>query len=139
MTVRAYVPLTSGQLAALVEERRLAAPLPAHAVTDALQAEWTDGDEDDWEYAAMAAAAAASWQARGDADLPRRHVLAVDVAGVRPVGGDDVTAVELTHDVVWRNVASAHVDTSDRATDPGDDDLAWFASQEIPGLVRTLG
>jgi len=135
MTVRAYVPLTSSQLAELVAERRLAAPLPAHAVTEALRAHWPDGDEEEWEYAAMAAAADTSWRARGAADRPRRHVLAVDVDGVRTVDSDDVTAVELTHDVVWRNVASAHVDTADRAADPGDEDLAWFATQEIPNLV----
>ena len=135
MTVRAYVPLTSTQLQHLVAERRLSAPLAAHAVTEQLRAGWPDGDEEEWEYAAMAAAADASWHARGVDDRPRRHVVAVDVAGVRPVAGDEVTAVELTHDVVWRNVASAHVDTVDHASDPGDEELAWFATQETPDLV----
>ena len=70
MTVRVYVPLTSGRIAELVESGRLVGPLPAHAVTEALQAEWPEADEDDWEFAAMLAAGEESWTLRGDGAMP---------------------------------------------------------------------
>ncbi|MBB6626877.1 hypothetical protein H5V45_06040 [Nocardioides sp. KIGAM211] len=133
MTERVYVPLTSTTLRALVADGRLDGPLRAHAVTDALRAEWSDGDEDGWEYAALMAAAGTSATLRADGDAPRRYVLAADVPSVVPVPGDDPTLVDVAADVPWKNVASAHVDTTDDAAD--DDDLAWFATQEIRHLL----
>ncbi len=136
MSERIYVPLTSTQLARLVAEGRLDGPLRAHAVTDALRAEWADGDEESWEYAALMAAAATSDRLRSTADAPRRFVVAADVPSVVPVPGEDPTLVDVAADVPWKNVAAAHVDTHDR--DEGadeDDDLAWFATQEIPHLL----
>ena len=93
MSVRVYVPLTSTGLAGLVAEGRLPGPFRAHAVTDALRVEWSEGDE------------------------------------------EGVAA-----DVPWKNVASAHVDTADwgeRGADE-DDELAWFATQEIRDLVEPV-
>ena len=138
MSVRVYVPLTSTGLAALVADGRIAGPFRAHAVTDALRAEWSDGDDDGWEYAALMAAAGTSAQLRGDGDAPRRYVVAADVPAVVPVPGDDPTLVDVAADVPWKNVASAHVDTADWG-EPGvdeDDELAWFATQEIRDLVE---
>lgn len=131
--IRAYVPLTSSSLAALVAAGRLEGPLRAHAVTEALRAEWPDGDEEGWEYAALMAAAATSRTLLTPADRPRRVVLAVDVPAVEPVAGDDPTLVDVAADVPWRTVASAHVDPVDDA--PDDDDLAWYATQEIAHLL----
>jgi hypothetical protein len=134
---RVYVPLTSATLSALVAEGRLAGPLRAHAVTEALRAEWPEADEESWEYAALMAAAATSATARGSDEVARRYVVAADVPAVSPVPGEDPTLVDVAADVVWKNVASAHVDTTDWG--PGgpdeDDDLAWFATQEIRYLV----
>lgn len=140
MSERVYVPLTSSGLARLVAEGRLDGPLRAHAVTDALREAWGQGgDEEGWEYAALMAAAATSAGLRGSADAPRRYVVAADVPSFEPVPGEDPTLVDIAADVPWRNVASAHVDTTDRrlGTDPdGDDeDLAWFATQEIAHLL----
>lgn len=136
MSVRVYVPATVADLAALVAEGRLAGPRPAHAVTDALRAAWPEGDEEELEHAALMAAADASAALRGPGDPDRRVVVAADVAAVEERGGDDPTAVTVAHDVVVKNVASAHVDTADGADT--DDELAWFATQEIGDLVSEL-
>ena len=133
MSVRVYVPATSSLLASLVGEGRLAGPLRAHAVTDALRAGWPEGDEESWEYAALMAAAGDSAQLRGSGDRPRRYVVAADVPSVEPVPGEDPTLVNVAADVVWKNVAAAHVDTLDDADE--DEDLAWFATQEIQHLL----
>jgi hypothetical protein len=130
---RIYLPVTSGLLARLVAEGRLDGPFRAHGVTDALRVEWAGGDEESWEYAALMAAAVTSAGMRGGGDLPRRYVVAADVPSVVPVPGDDPTLVDVGADIVWRNVASAHVDTRDDAD--ADDDLAWYATQEIPHLL----
>lgn len=142
MSVRIYLPTTATGLAALVEQGRLAGPLRAHAVTEGLRREWSDGDDEGWEYAALMAAAADSASLRAAAERPRRYVVAADVPEVcvAPVAGpqaEDVTLVEVSADVVWKNVAAAHVDTEDWAGDAPDpdEDLAWFATQEIRHLV----
>ncbi|WP_425571838.1 DUF6912 family protein, partial [Nocardioides dubius] len=56
MSHRVYLPLDLDRLARLVSDRSLPGPLTAHAVTDALIAAWPDGDQEGWEYAALAAA-----------------------------------------------------------------------------------
>ncbi len=136
MSVRVYVPVTSSGLAGLVAEGRLSGPFHAHAVTPVLRESWPEADDESWEYAALMAAAAASAAMRGSDDRPRRAVVAADVPAFEPVAGDDPTLVEVAADVPWKNVAAAHVDTADDAAE--DDDLAWFATQEIAGLVADL-
>ncbi|MCW2794955.1 hypothetical protein [Nocardioides sp.] len=133
MTSRVYIPATSALLVRLVAEGRLDGPFRAHAVTDELRSDWADGDEESWEYAALMAAAAGSVALRSGGDAPRRCVIAADVPSVVPVAGDDPTLVEVTADVPWKNVAAAHVDLVDDADE--DDDLAWFATQEIAHLT----
>lgn len=123
MTVRVYVPLTSAGLARLVAEGRIAGPVNAHA---------PEGDDEELEYDALMAAADESWALRGDGDRQRRYVIAADVREVEPGEGDQPTSVRIEHDITWKNIASALVDTDDY---PGDDrDLAWFATQEISEL-----
>lgn len=136
MSERIYLPVTSRSLARLVAEGRLDGPFRAHAVTDALRSEWDGGDEESWEYAALMAAAATSASLRESGDAPRRYVVAADVPSVVPVPGDDPTLVDVAADLPWKNVAAAHVDTQDRGEGADqDDDLAWFATQEIPHLL----
>ncbi|KRF18787.1 hypothetical protein ASG90_02495 [Nocardioides sp. Soil797] len=139
MSVRVYVPVTAAALAELVEQGRLPGPLDAHAVTDELRASWPDGDDEQWEYAALAAAADEAWQARGSGAL-RRHVVAADVASVEPREDreGEVTGVRVVGDLVWKRVAAAHVDTDDLVSGPDPDggpELAWFATQEISTLL----
>lgn len=158
MTVRVFVPTTSARLTAMVRDGGLSGPFRAHAVTPALQEAWPDGDVEEWEYAAQAAAAVASLAAREQDDRPRRLVVAVDVPGVAALHAPaDPTLVEVSADVPWKRIASAHVDVDDlsdavvaaylaedaEAALPAmvdgveiDHDLAWFATQEIRRLVE---
>lgn len=136
MTVRVYVPMTRDGLARSLSAGRIAGPFRAHAITSALKAAWPDGDEEELAYAAMAAAAQVSWELRSATDAPRRYVLAGDVDAVVGVDGEDPTLVEVGGDLLWRRVASVHVDLDDVADGDLDDaDLAWHATQEIPSLV----
>jgi len=132
---RVYVPLTSSGLADLVAVRVLP-PATGHAVTDAVRRQWPDADDEELEYAALAAAAEASWLARGAGDRPRRHVLAVDVTRAEPAAEDDPSGVRLPEPTSWAAIAALHLDVED-VTDPapGEGDLAWFATQEIPDLA----
>lgn len=137
MTTRIYLPLSSTGLADLVAEARVEGPVSAHAVTKALREAWPQGDEEEWEYAALAAAADHSRALRSKVDTQRRYVIAADVhkaAVAESAGADEPTAVIVEHDVIWKNIASLQMDTED---DPGPEhhqELAWFATQEIRDL-----
>lgn len=136
MAIRVYVPLTRDGLAHALAEGRIASPFRAHAVTDALVDAWPEGDEEELAYAAMAAAAHASWELRTPVDTPRRYVLAGDVEAVATIASDDPTEVEVEVDLAWTAVASAHVDLEDvREDDLEEVELAWHATQEIAALV----
>ena len=81
------------------------------------------GDDEESEYAALMTAADLS---AALLDGPgRRCVLVAQTSD--QIGGDG------EGEIAWRDVVAVHVDTDDDA-DP-DDDLAWFASQEIPQLL----
>jgi len=130
VSTRVYLPVSADQLAALVTEGRLAGPLHAHAVTDGLRESWPEADDDSWEYAALMAAAAAS----RTSGAGRRRVVAADVAQVEPGDDEDPTSVRLPGDLTWKAVAAAHVDPADGVDE--DEDLAWFATQEIAHLIQ---
>jgi len=110
VTVRVYVPTTLAALA----EYDAAGVIPESE--DRVVA--TDSDEES-EYLALMTAADASAELLGGRG--RRVVVVAEVADpARPVPMARVVAV--------------HADAEDFA-DP-DDDLAWFATQEIPDLLR---
>jgi hypothetical protein len=112
VSVRVYVPTTLAGLAAF----HAAGEVPAGA--DHVE---PAGDDEDSEYDALMTAAAAS----ADLGPPdgRRVVLVAEV----PEAGAAVP---------MRLVVSVHCDTEDRpaGADP-EDDLAWFATQEVPDLI----
>ena len=108
MTARVYVPATLALLAELAD-----GALPAS--TERLVAE---DDSEDAEYAALVEAASASRGLAGDRG--RRVVVVAELAD--PDG-----------DVPLDRVVAVHVDDAEGAAD--DDDLAWYATQEIPGLL----
>lgn len=84
-----------------------------------------DDDGEETEYAAlMTAADASAGLLSGLPDGRRRRVVVVVETAT-----DDAQ-------VTWRDVVAVHVDSHDDA-DP-DDDLAWWASQEIGDLVSSL-
>ena len=57
-TVRCYVPLSPQQVDELRTRRHLDGPLDAYAVTGAIRASRSGGDDEEWEYAALQEAAA---------------------------------------------------------------------------------
>lgn len=139
---RVYVPITVAQLRELVSDLALAGPLPAHGVTGRLREAWPDGDDEDWEYAALMAAAVDSWTLRGADDPPRRYVVAADAAAVETVETGAATGLTLPEGLTWVQVASVHADVEDLdqalVDDPesvADEDLAWFATQEVGALL----
>lgn len=151
MSHRVYLPLTvSGLRAARAAGGFGPPPLRAHAVTAGLREAVPDGDQDDWEYLALTAAARASVELLGEADPARRLVAALDVPEVaEDPGSDDVTRVVLRADVAWRHLASVHVDSAEAVPhvaaarggeeqaweDCDDHDLEWWAPQEVDVLL----
>lgn len=114
--MRAYIPVSWGQLAAFHAHGGLDGPLRACVVDPVWRDAAPDVDEEQWEFEAQEAAAA------DVADLGGGVVLAADMDAPDtapddgwvtldgPVGGSDTAAVLTT-------------------------DLAWFGVQEIPELL----
>ncbi|WP_205474494.1 hypothetical protein [Nocardioides sp. SYSU D00038] len=113
MTARIYLPTTVAGLAELLEARGLPASAERFVAPD---------DSEDGEYAALMAAAAASATLL-DGGAGRRAVVVAEV-------DDEDAAVDLA------DVVAVHADPEDRpaGADP-DDDLAWYATQEVPHLL----
>ncbi|MBZ5735067.1 hypothetical protein K8Z61_11210 [Nocardioides sp. TRM66260-LWL] len=107
---RAYVPATYAELARF----HAAGEVPT---TEAVTASDTSEEA---EYDALLDAAVASAERAAGSDDPRRVVLAVDVPTVGLAAP-------------WRHVASVHVDVEPGAE--ADDDLAWYATQEVGDLL----
>lgn len=112
MSVRVYVPTTLADLARF----HRSGEIPAG--TDRVVA---GSEDEDGEYAALVEAAAAS-ALLGAAD--RRRVVVVA----------ETSAADGT--VAMRDVVAVHCDPEPRPADADpEDDLAWFATQEIPDLI----
>lgn len=109
MSTRVYVPTTLAGLAGFVADGSVPASAARLAAAD---------ESEEAEYDALMSAASES------ADLldgpGRRVVLVAEVA-------DAEGAIPMDR------VVAVHVDTEDDADE--DDDLAWFATQEIPDLL----
>ena len=139
MSVRIYIPATLTGLAAFLSEGGVGpAPVRARAVTAWLREEWPEAAEEEWEYAALMAAADDSAGLLTDEDQPRRVVLAADVDSA--VESRDSTMVEVLPAFPFRLVKAVHADTADLERAASYDpealgDLAWFAVQEIPDLL----
>ena len=139
MSVRIYVPATLTTLAGFLADGGVGpAPVPARAVTGWLREQWPEADEEEWEYAALMAAADDSVGLLTDDDQPRRVVLAADVDSA--VESDDSTRVEVLSAFPFRLVKAVHADTGDLERAASYDpealgDLAWFGTQEIPDLL----
>jgi uncharacterized protein DUF6912 len=159
--VRVYLPCTLERLRSTLAKGEVDATL-AFAVTPALREWYVEGDAEELEYAAGAAAARASLRLLASGgDQPRRVVLAAEVPDgeARPATDVDRAAVRLTGPVPLRLVDSALVDDPSAAddvrraaaavaaADAGDDDamfvvdsvedheLGWWAVQELAALV----
>ena len=114
MTTRAYVPATRGRLA----DWYAAGAVPAGA-----ERVLAPADDEDSEYDALMTAAELA-VALGPDD-GRRVVVVAQVEDAAAEG-----SLSLRH---W---VAVHCDVADRPADADpDDDLAWFATQEIPDLL----
>ena len=158
--VRVYVPSSPTLLSQVVLSGGVGpVPVAGHAVTDELRAGYPEGEEEEWEYAAMTAAAVDSIGLLTEEDPPRRVVIALDAATVLPVEGAEPTLVEVSEAVPLRDVAAVHVDSAEaerdvaaardcwalaargeeQATATGERCLeheqGWYAVQEIGDLV----
>lgn len=135
--MRVYVPSTLPGLARLVARHELEpSPLRAYAVTEALRTELETDDAEELEYAALRNAADVSLELLGDeaAAARQRVVLAAEVpdSAVRPGAPGQASAVLVDRPIPYERVVSAHLD------EPGagsDDELLWYARQELPDLV----
>ncbi len=159
--MRVYLPSTLPALAEGLDRGTLEVPV-AYAVTPALREWYTEGDLEELEYAATAAAARAALRRLTDPSAPqRRVVLAAEVPDktVRPAPDLARAAVRLADPVPVSLLVSALVDDPAAvddvrravaallAADAGDDDalftveavedheLGWYAAQELAALV----
>ena len=115
MTVRCYLPTTLASLAHDWEG-------PGPRVSDPVVAE---DEAEESEYAAlMTAADGSAALVAGLPDGSRRRVVVV------------VETALADQPVTWRDVVARLVDTLDDAGE--DEDLAWWASQEIGDLIASL-
>jgi hypothetical protein len=124
--MRVYLPSTLAGLARFLSAGEIGpAPMPGYAVTPALREWYAEGDTEELEYAAMAAAARASLRllaaelAADPKAPPRRVVLAVEVpdAAVHRVPEDDRALVQVNAPVQVRDIAAGHVDDEAAADD----------------------
>ena len=164
--MRVYLPTTLRGLGDIWAGGAVPASRVWFAVTPALREWYEEGDEEELEYAAMAEAARASVRAlAADGSPPRRVVVAADVrdTAATPSAADGRAAVVVTDPVPVSAMASVHVDDPEAepdvraaaqalpAADAGDEDAAfaveavedhdllWYATQEVPDLLRAAG
>ena len=136
MSSRVYVPATLGDLARFVEEGGIGpTPVHAHAVTAWLRAAWPEADQEEWEYAALMAAADVSIGLLTEDDRPRRVVVVAEVDDLTE--DRESTAVTVDSAIPMRVVQSVHADTVDIDSPLPETlgDLGWFGVQEIPDLL----
>jgi hypothetical protein len=133
---RIYLPLDAKGLRRLAADRELRpAPLQAFAVTDRVERALPEGDEEEWEYAALTDAAAAASAAAGSG-----HKRVIAAADVEPdwviVEGQADSAVVVSEPVPLRRVVAFHVD--ENAGDEGTSDLLWYDATELDEVLRLL-
>jgi hypothetical protein len=160
--VRVYLACTLPRLRIALADGQVDSAV-GYGVTPALREWYVEGDIEELEYAAAAAAARASLRlVAAEGAEPRRVVLAAEVpdSDARPAPGDERAALRLAEPVPLRRVESALVDDpaaaddvrrgadAVAAADAGDDDasflvdsvedheLGWYASQELSALVE---
>jgi hypothetical protein len=136
---RIYLPLNAAGLLRLAADREVGAPpVRAFAVTERLERALPTGDEEEWEYAALAEAAQAATELQGTT-VAKRVVAAADVdpGWVEPDGNrEGLAAVLVTETIPLRRIVSFHVDES--AGDQGMEDLLWYDATELDEVQRLL-
>jgi uncharacterized protein DUF6912 len=160
MSTRVFVATSWAGLRQIVTADGIGpAPFFAHAVTDGLRAAYPEGADEEWEYAALTAAARTALGLISEDGPARRVVVAADAGTVVPAEDADPTVVEVGEVVPYRRIAAVLVDPADAVgtvaeaaarwadAEAGDVeaeqvvdrcldlDLAWYATQEIGDLL----
>jgi NTE family protein len=136
---RIYIPLNASGLRSLSADGAVQpAPLPAHAVTQAMRDSAPNAAQDEWEYAALNDAARSSGVLLTPGES-HRLVAAADVSSdlvgpAEPADSDVESAVSISESVALKRVASLHVGEDD--TDDGD--LMWYDVTELPVVLALL-
>jgi hypothetical protein len=138
--MRVYVPVTVDVLRKWHTDDILAAPVSAWAVTDELRTQLSELAEEEVEFAVAVAAAEASRQQLAERRIRRgRRMVVVAEISYSVVGsaGETPGEVMLENPVEGRRIAAVLADGGDIdvASSVDNDDLAWFAAQEIPDLL----
>ena len=136
---RIYIPLNASGLRSLSADGAIqAAPLPAHAVTQAMRDSAPNAAEDEWEYAALndAARTSAALLTPGES---HRLVAAADVSSdlvgpAEPEDSEVESAVSISESVALKRIASLHVGEDDS----DDGDLLWYDVTELPVVLALL-
>ena len=134
--MRVYIPSTLTLLDVACHAGEFGPPpLTGYAVTPALREWYTEGDDEELEYAAMAQAARASvGLIAADPDAARRRVVvACEVGAVPPADGTvelGDAPLELHVVIPWTTVAAVHVD----AAGP----RRWSARRRTAGTRRRM-
>jgi hypothetical protein len=136
-TLRCYVPVTLEQLTRLRDERTLAGPLSAYAVTAAVRAANPSGEGEEWEYAALQEAA------RGlvTAGAPVL-IAAVDIEQERVRPGASSDAGVEVGDIDLPRIAALHlgddvVGGQPEAVASSDDvELSWYDTTELAHVIE---
>jgi len=136
---RIYIPLNASGLRSLSADGAIqAAPLPAHAVTQAMRESAPNAAEDEWEYDALndAARTSAALLTPGES---HRLVAAADVSSdlvgpAEPEDSEVESAVSISESVALKRIASLHVGEDD----PGDGDLLWYDVTELLVVLALL-
>lgn len=126
---RVYLALTRAELVDLSSGGSLGASRPAHAVTAALRAAWPDGDDEQWEYAALMAAAADARDRPAGSGSRRRLVLAADLPAREASSADDPQ--QSTPPATSDGARCRRSWSTPRQGVDDEEDLAWFATQEV--------
>ena len=136
MSTRVYVPASLEALARFTTEGGIGpTPVRAHAVTAWLRAAWPEADQEEWEYAALMAAADDSLALLTEDDRPRRVVLVAEADDL--VEDPESTALSIDSAIPMRVVHAVQADTVDINPSMPEQlgDLGWFGVQEIPDLL----
>lgn len=165
--MRVYIPTTLAALQQLVDDRSLRVVNgTAFAVTPTLREAYSHGDDDELAEVALRDAALASLRliaTGGPSELPpRRAVVVADADGVTARPDLDDAVVRLSGPVPIDAVVAVYVDNADAEPavlaavdvvdeadlgdedaeltvgDAQDHDLAWYAPQELPFLLKLL-
>ncbi len=138
--MRVYVPTTLDRLRAWYDVDVLTAPVAAYAATESVRRTLPDIGDDEAEYALVSAAAEASQQLLTD-DFHKRGCRVVVVAEMPYASvqedAEHPGAVLVVAPIERQQISAVLADSSAVTLAGTQEDLCWFATQEIPQLLAS--